>query len=292
MANHWQAATDPELELSEEEFGQIRDILLQDTGFDVERYKNRCIRRRIVKRIASLGLGSAEYLLALRLDGRERQRLLATLTVHVSQFFRNPSTFAHLQQRILPQLIAGARAEGRKTLRLWSIGCAGGEEPFSLALLLESVAPRDLTFSILATDISPRMLELGRQGLFDPVRLTEVPAMLRERYFTPEGRFYRLHPRVREQVHFELRDLMAPDPLPPADLILCRNVLIYFSPDEQERALFRLAEALPAGGYLVLGRTECLLGGPRRHFAPESPTEHIYRKLLDGEPGRGTPAAA
>lgn len=266
-------------EFPEEDFRALRDLLLEKRGFDLAMYKDRCIKRRIATRVRALGFNSAPpYIDVLRRNEAELDVLMAALSVHVSQFFRNPSTFATLEGRILPELIRRAAGSGRRELRLWSVGCAGGEEPYSLALLVDELAPRDVRVSILATDVSHPVLEQARQGLFDPLRLTEVPEAIRDRYFETEGRNYRLAERICKMVEFQRHDILTSREYPAADLILCRNVLIYFSREKQENILTRFAAALPVGGFLVLGRAETLLGGARQLFQPECSLERIYRR--------------
>lgn len=266
-------------EFPEEDFRAVRELLLEKRGFDLGMYRDHCIKRRIATRVRALGFHSAgPYLDILRRSEPELDALLAALSIHVSQFFRNPSTFATLEKSILPDLIRRAGKTGRKELRFWSVGCAGGEEPYSLALLLDELAPRTLQVSILATDISPPVLEQARQGVFDPLRLTEVPETVRDGYFTEEGRNYRLAERICKMVQFQRHDILASLEYPAADLILCRNVLIYFSREKQEHILTRFAEALPPGGFLVLGRAETVLGEARQLFQAESSVERIYRR--------------
>jgi chemotaxis protein methyltransferase CheR len=266
-------------EFPEEDFCAVRDLLLEKRGFDLAMYKDHCVKRRIATRVRALGFNSAgPYLDILRRNETELDALLAAISIHVSQFFRNPTTFAALEERILPELIRRATLSVRRELRLWSVGCAGGEEPYSLALLLDELAPRHLRVSILATDVSPPVLEQAREGLFDPVRLTEVPEAVRARYFTAEGRNYRLAEHICKMVQFQRHDILTSMEYPAADLILCRNVLIYFSREKQEYILTRFAAALPAGGFLVLGRAETLLGEPRQLFQPECSVERIYRR--------------
>ena len=267
------------------DFGRLRDFLLARRGFDLGHYKDRCIKRRIAARIRKLGCaGPDDYLARLRDDTGEVDALLAALSIHVSQFFRNPATFRVLERQILPQLVENARRQGRREVRLWSAGCAGGEEPYSLALLLEDLLPVDLTATIEATDVSPAVLERARQGLYEAQRLAEVPPPVLERYFQGEGASYRLREEIRRQVRFAPLDLLAAAPYPRADLILCRNVLIYFSRQEQEQVLRRFATALLPGGALVLGRAETLCGDSRSLFHVEFPAERIYRLAdSDGE---------
>ncbi len=267
-------------EFSDEDFAEVRRILLDKLGFDLGMYKDRCIRRRIAKRVRALGFADAgSYLEVLRRDDDEVDALMTALTIHVSQFFRNPSTFDALETRILPELIQRSRDAGRREVRLWSVGCSSGEEPYSLALVIDRLAPRSVHVSILGTDLSPAILERARKAVYDPHRLTEVPEVLLEKYFKAQGRDYRIDPRIKAMVRFQIHNVLTAVEYPKADLILCRNVLIYFSRAEQEKILTGFADALPAGGVLVLGRAETLLGEVRRRFKIEDPDERIYRRL-------------
>lgn len=266
-------------EFPEEAFRQAREILLAARGFDLDSYKDSCLKRRIATRVRARGFTEAEsYIDLLRRDEEELDALLAALTIHVSQFFRNPSMFALLEGQVLPELLRRAQAEGRRTLRLWSVGCSSGEEPYSLALLLDVLAPAGVAVSILGTDISAAILEQARQGVYEPQRLVEVPAAVRERCFTAEGKNFRLAARIRQMVRFERHNMLTAPTYPAADLIICRNVMIYFSRAEQEKILRRFAEALPQGGVLVLGKAEMLLGESRQLFQAESAAERIYRR--------------
>ncbi|MCM2264172.1 MAG: protein-glutamate O-methyltransferase CheR [Desulfuromonadales bacterium] len=273
-------------ELPDAIFEAIIELLRTRRQFDLGAYKDRCIRRRIAKRLRNSGASDvAGYLKLLTDDEGELDALLATLSIHVSQFFRNSDTFLALERHVLPDLFRLARATGRRELRLWSVGCAGGEEPYSLALLIDELSPAGLKVDILATDVSEPVLESARAALYEPVRLTEVPPPVLARYFTAEGDRYRLIEKVRALVRFERHNVMTAAEFPPADLILCRNVLIYFTREEQARILARFAAALPEGGALVLGRAEALTGVERQLFRTEFPTERIYRRMAAAAPG-------
>jgi len=266
-------------DLNDEEFLAVVELLRRRRQFDLGQYKDRCVRRRIAKRLRSSGaLDMASYLERLQHDDDELDTLLATLSIHVSQFFRNPDTFLVLERDILPDLCHRARTAGRKQLRIWSAGCAGGEEAYSLALLIDELAPTDLEVSILATDISEPVLASARQGLFEPTRLTEVPKAVIDRYFLPEAGRFRLIERIRRMVRFERHNIMTASAYPAADLILCRNVLIYFSRAEQQQIIARFAAALPESGALVLGRAETMSEAGRQLFRVEFPVERIYRR--------------
>lgn len=266
-------------DLSDTEFSAITEVLRNARSLDLGQYKDRCIRRRVAKRLRVCAVTDLEdYLERLHTDAEELDALVATISIHVSQFFRNPETFQVLEEQILPALCDEVRKAGRKTLRLWSVGCAGGEEAYSLALLLDELAPEGLEVDILGTDISAPVLEGARLGLYDPSRLREVPPPVREKYFSAEGPQFRLIERLRNRVRFERHNIMTSTDYPPADLILCRNVLIYFSRPEQERILSRFAECLSPFGGLVLGRSETLVGSIRQQFHSKFPVERIYHR--------------
>lgn len=259
-------------------FKEVCSLLLTGRGFDLAGYKDTCIKRRIAARVRALGFRDPKsYLALLRRKPEEIDALVEALTIHVSQFFRNPSVFAYLEERVLPDILRRAAAAGRQEILLWSVGCAGGEEAFSLALLADALAAGNLHIDILGTDVSAAALEQARQGVFHPQRLGGVPPQMLERYFTREGNFYRIHRTIRQRVRFVEHDILAGGPYPAADLILCRNVLIYFSGAKQEKIQRRFAAALSPGGVLVLGRAETLMGTSRQLYAVDSSTERVYR---------------
>jgi len=262
-------------------FETILTILRNTRGFNLDIYKDKCIKRRIAIRIRKTGCSSArEYGELLKGDQAETDQLLKVITIHVSQFFRNPSTFERLRKDIFPYLFACCLREKRDSLSILSVGCAGGEEPYSVALLLkEFFAPvlDRINVSIAATDIDLPVLETARTGLYRNERLAEVPPEMRERWFCPENGHFRLAPEIREMVSFRQGDLYQMEDLSPSDLILCRNVLIYLERRHQERVLKKFAQILPKGRILVLGKSETLVGESRRLFQTVCPVERIYR---------------
>jgi chemotaxis protein methyltransferase CheR len=269
-------------DLTDDEFAAITLLLRKRRQFDLDQYKDRCIRRRIAKRLRSCKVTDvASYLERLEKDSDELDTLLATISIHVSQFFRNPDTYRILEQKILPDLRRRAQAAGRTELTLWSAGCACGEEPYSLALLIDDLSVKDLKVNILATDVSEPVLDTARCGIFEAHRLKEVPAEVLAKYFHVENDHYRLIERVRNLVEFQHHNIMTARDYPPADLILCRNVMIYFTRDEQERILSRFAASLPEHGALVLGRSETITGDIRRYYRTEFPVERVYRRTAE-----------
>ncbi|AJF07728.1 CheR family methyltransferase [Geoalkalibacter subterraneus] len=266
-------------DVDEQTLEEVRQVLLQKRQFDLGMYKDACIRRRIAGRVRARGFQQARaYLDLLAVDEEEVTALMSAMTIHVSQFFRNPSTFDVLREEVVPEMFRRLRREGQRELRVWSVGCAGGEEPYSVALLMEQLVPPRMRYSILACDITPVVLEKAREGLFDGPRLTHVPDELRDRHFSLEEGRWRINERLRSKVKFCTHNVLSDEPYSEADLILCRNVLIYFSRPDQARVLERFAAALPENGVLVLGRAETLSGSSREQFTVHNPAERIFFK--------------
>ncbi len=249
-------------------------------GFLCTGYKERCLRRRIGVRMRARGIHRyGEYEALLRRDAAEYQRLLDTVTINVSKFFRNPEVWRAIEELVVPTLLAPERKEAR----IWSAGCAGGEEPYTLAILLQEYAERhDLLrqlegVRIHATDVDRASLEAARLGEFADFAFTEAPAGLRERWFDGAKRA-RLRAELRARVDFRALDLLR-DPFPAGQhLIVCRNVIIYFERDVQEALFQKFHEALAPGGFLVLGKVETLFGPAATKFRCVAHRERIFRK--------------
>lgn len=254
----------------------ISAILRDAGGVVLDHYHAPVVKRRMAARMRELKLTSAlSYIEILRADAEEVQRLSDLLSLHVSTFYRDPTTFAALRQ-ILQERVQDVLPSSPQ--HWWSAGCAAGEEAYSLALTAASIANPGEEIKILATDVSHEILEKGRCGTFDPSHLSNIPEDELSASFTAVGRAYRIKQKFRSMVRFVRHDLLSEAPYPPSDLIFCRYVLIYFNAAEQERVLCRFAESLPVGGLLVLGRTETLrdqLG----LFAPLNVTERIYQRV-------------
>jgi chemotaxis protein methyltransferase CheR len=265
-------------EIAADTFEIIGRILKARSGFALEGYKDHCVKRRINIRVRATQSASAEaYTTLLTENPVEQEELLRVLTIHVSQFFRNPSTFECLARDVIPALL---QSRGSRGVRITSIGCAGGEEPYSLALILRERFAADLSagrLSLQGYDVDAATLDSATTALYHPDRLTGVPADMLTRWFTTEGQQYRLHPEIRSLVSFAKRDLNDAESWEPMDLILCRNVLIYFERERQELILNALADLLGTGGVLVLGKAETLFGSTRRRYRTVCPVERIYR---------------
>lgn len=270
-------------EITDDELTEIGTILSMWRTINMSAYKDKCMKRRVAIRMrATACRDAAEYCNLLRQNPHELDLLQKALTIHVSQFFRNPSMFEKLRTDVLPGLYCSCKENGAGKVRFWCLGCAGGEEPFSLAMLLKehfSKELRTVQTIIDGTDIDTETILAAQQAEYIADRLKDVPADLRDRYFRQYGSRFRLVPELREMVTFQQGDITRTTDYVPSDLVVCRNTLIYFTRPDQEKILNGVADILPTGGILVLGKSETLVGAVRQRFEAVCPVERIYRRL-------------
>lgn len=243
------------------------------TGIDLTKYKRPQMQRRITSLMRMEGYpGYLEYLRELKRDTVRLERFLNHLTINVSEFYRNPSQWRVLLEHILPEMI-----KGNLKPKIWSAGCATGEEPYTLAIMIRehfsSAQPL-----ILATDIDDRVLTRAREGFYRSRVLVNVPRYQLTKYFNNEKEdLYQIKDEIKKMVDFRHHDLFK-DIFPAAcDLILCRNVMIYFT-EEAKMALYRmLHDALRPGGVLFTGSTEQIFQASR--LGLEAMASFFYKRV-------------
>jgi chemotaxis protein methyltransferase CheR len=271
------------------EFDRIRELAHVKFGLDLRPGKEQLVAARLGKQLRRLGLTTfGDYYSYVLADptGQAMVEMIDALTTNHTAFLRERAHFDFLRSKVLPEW------RGRPSLGIWSAACATGEEPYSIAIsVLEEWgdAPRP-QIRILATDISTRALATAGRAVYQAERLEAMaPATIPRYFLRGEARWrgwYRLRPPVQKMVEFRRLNLNEPlPPLPRFGVIFCRNVMIYFDRETQERLVGRLAECLEPGGYLFTGHSESLLktAQPLAYVQPA-----VYRKL----PARTQPAGA
>jgi len=222
------------------------------------------VRRRLERRFFFTGTKSyAEYLRFLGSHPEEYEKLVEHLTIKTSSFFRNPHVFHAMDTLVLPELVAHKEKVGDKSLRFWSAACACGEEPYSIAVLLEQFLGgnrRDYDVTIHATDISREALEKARVSIYSCESVKSMQGSALRKYFFQQGKRYGVRRGIRQMVSFSYFNLASalPPPCLNADCIFCCNVLIYLQRSTQEKVLKKLYDCLAVPGYLVLGDVETL----------------------------------
>lgn len=245
-----------------EDLSVISALVAERMGLNYPKDRWPDLAQGVAKAAASQGIADpSEFMAGLKsgaFNSREIQALASHLTVPETHFFRSPETFATLQSKILPELIAERQATTRR-LRLWSAGCATGPEPFSLAILVSRLIPDlfDWDVTILGTDINPVGFEIAQKGDYTQWAFRGTPAWVVNGYFTKtRDSHYRLSQTIQKMVTFRYLNLVQ-DPYPTdCDLILCRNVVMYFARDTAARVAEGLRRSLREGGYLLVTASE------------------------------------
>ena len=251
--------------------------LRERRGFDFTGYKRPSLSRRIRRRMAEVGVVSfGEYQDFLEVHPDEFTPLFNTILINVTSFFRDTAAWDHLRETLLPGLLAGAGP----VIRVWSAGCASGQEAYSLAILLADALGADEfreRVKIYATDVDEEALSHARQAVYTEREMAGLSPAQVEEYFTPENGRFAFRKDLRRSVIFGRNDLVQDAPISHIDLLLCRNTLMYFTAETQTRILGRLHYALNPTGLLFLGKAEMLLSH-NRLFAPVDLTRRFFRK--------------
>ena len=246
-------------EKTEDVLRNILERVGRQANIDFRPYKSSTILRRIGRRMTvTHSRTMREYSEYLAAHAEEIGELVKAFLINVTQFFRDPEAFAYLKSEILPKLIARSY-EGDRVLRFWTAGCATGEEAYSLAMLMTDLLGAELpewSIKIFATDLDEAAINFARRGLYSENLLKGVPAEYHGRFFEHVDSGYRISKTLRQMVIFGQQDLSRSAPFPRIDLVLCRNVLIYFTPELQEYVLNQFAFSLSPNGYLFLGKAE------------------------------------
>lgn len=260
----------------EEGFHELLEKIVRESGWDLRNYKKASLKRRIGVRLNTHNISSyKDYHSVLESDPAEYNSLISTITIKVSEFFRDPEIFDLLKELI------GRDAPSGHLYRAWSCGCAHGEEAYSLAILLaDSFCTGNMDkISVYATDADEKALDKARKGTYTEESLRNISQNLKNRYFEKSDKGYKLNQEIRNMVRFGALDIIRNNPISKVDLLLCRNLLIYFEKGLQERVLKKLDFALKPEGLLVLGTAETLPPSFLSRYMEIKPGSRVYRKL-------------
>lgn len=278
------------MELTQDEFvTQVMRHLFKTRGIDMSAYSQSFVMRGIRKRMDRSGATDyRSYLRLLLHSDEETNALLSGLSVNVTEFYRDRRAFEAFSELVVRPLLL-SRAEVGGILRFWSAGCATGQEAYTIAFcVLDELRRLDLErpplVSVLGTDISEKALEKARSGIYTKEDVKGLPEKVLSQNFVRRGDSYEVCPEAARMVRFRRENLLEPPSQKYFDAIVCRNVLIYFSRKMHDVVAMNLFHALRRGGYLMLGKTETLMGVPRDSFEVVDLENRILRKKETAEP--------
>ena len=252
--------------LADSEYSLFKRLIYEECGISLGVERRTFLESRLRRRMEELGIndGYEYYRMLLEPRGRslELPALLDSLMICETSFFRNQPQFDLLKEVVLPQIIANKAKVGTRLLRVWSAGCSTGQEPYSAVItILESVPDRESwSLRVFASDLSFTALERAQCGLYRPDQLKGVDPLAVARYFRQENGHYAMSDTVKRHVVFDYHNLKHDNGLRGLDIILCRNVMIYFDTEQQRRLVTRFSNCLVPGGFLFLGHAESLQG--------------------------------
>jgi len=264
----------------------IKAELFRHLGVRGDAYKDTYLKRRIQARMRKLGISNTmEYYQLLKKNRQELNNLILTVAINVTEFFRDPPVWKTFQKKIIPELVQYKQEVNSNSIKIWSAACSTGQEPYSIAISLYEALGDDLKgfkVSILGTDIDREALQIAIKGVY-PSEIVEknVPKHIINKYFLKSDEFYRVLPKLRKLVkfqHFNLFSRLYPKGF---DVIFLRNVLIYMEKEAQEKVFRQMYDALEDHGYLILGKTETILGNASHLFKLYDLPSRIYKKNLE-----------
>lgn len=254
-------------DIMQNEIGKHIQLLKKQYALDISMYDLSFLNKSIQTRMTFTLCQNADlYLDYLAGNTDESIQLVQQLKNSYSEFFRNPLTFSMLEQIVIPKIFDEKLKNNAREIRIWSAGCAAGQEPYSLAMLLDdfkNTRSPNINFRIFATDNSAKELEVARIGAFDFKSVKNTKLEFAQKYFRHQGESYQLDSKLMEQVDFSVYDLLDKDSGSPSasiygdfDLIMCSNVLFYYQPDYQQIILQKIYRSLKPGGFFVTGEAE------------------------------------
>jgi chemotaxis protein methyltransferase CheR len=282
--------------LSDEEFAEVRKHLADEAGLAFDESRRAGLAAILADRVRTIGAPDvAAYLAYVREEaaGAERQRLLDLVTVQETHFFRNPPQMEALRRQLLPELLRASAGRGRP-LTVWSAGCSTGEEPYTLAMLLLELSPAVASRGarILATDVSAKALRAAARATYTTRSLGAMPPTVGDRWLTAKpGSAYEVKEAARRLVELRLHNLVTEDPPFAAgevDLVVCRNVTIYFDRATTARVIGMFHDVLAPGGYLVLGHSETLWQLTDAFSLMQIGDAFVYRRAEAGDAPKST----
>ena len=273
--------------MSDTQFNKLRKIIYDRSGIHFQDSKKYVLESRLTRRIEELDFETFDqylmYLTAGPYQTEEFQEMFNRITINETSFFRNEPQLQTFEERILPELLEARK--GTKTLRIWSAACSSGEEPYTLAIqIFRSLGVRlaDWRIEILGTDISEKVLDIARSGKYHRYAVRTTPPAVLSRYFKEDGNHYQLDPQIKSMVHFEklnLKDVFAARRFGTFDLIMCRNVMIYFDDEMKTNVIKMFHNQLADDGTLYIGHSETLRNLDTGFVQLELPQAFAYRKI-------------
>lgn len=247
--------------LDDSHFEKYRKLIYDESGIHFSNSNRTILESRLKERLKKSGVSDlGAYFDLLRSNKEELKTLLDSVTTNLTRFFRNTAHFQTFENYVIPDLVEHKKKTGDKKISIWSAGCSTGEEPYSLAITLKELLPRDFTTEVTASDLSLKSLMIAKEGFYGENKIKSVPEKYLDKYFTKKQNGYQINPEIRNLVKFDYHNLKFDSGKKDLDVVFCRNVLIYFDEAAQKAVISRFWNAMSSHSYLYIGHSESLFG--------------------------------
>ncbi len=259
-------------------------LIYNQSGIHFSKNNRSILENRLRERLKTMGIDDIRtYYEIIIKDPEELKVLLDSVTTNLTRFFRNTGHFQTLEHFIIPNLVSYKKEKGGSRLRVWSAGCATGEEPYSIAMVLKEHLPPLFTAEIIASDLSLTSLLTAREGFYNESRIGDVPLDYLRKYFEKKPDGYKITDSLKNTIRFDYHNLKFESGLKNIDILFCRNVIIYFDEPAQKALINRFWEAMSPYSFLVLGHSESLFGMNTSFEFVKTDWSCIYKKNTTGK---------
>ncbi|MCL2293397.1 MAG: protein-glutamate O-methyltransferase CheR [Spirochaetes bacterium] len=268
--------------ITDADFAKMKTLIYEKSGITFSEINRPILESRLKERLKIANLETVDaYYKLITSNEEEMKIMLDSVTTNLTRFFRNQAQMDCFEKHIIPELIAYKKKKGSSAIKIWSAGCSTGEEPYTLAMILAEVLPKEFTPSIVASDLSLKSLMAAKAGFYQETRIVGVPDNYLAKYFEKTKDGYQVIERLKKMIKFDYHNLKFDSGIKDLDVIFCRNVIIYFDEAAQENVINKFWNALSNHAYLIIGHSESLFGMKTQFQFQKSEWATFYTKMLN-----------
>ena len=263
------------------EFEQYRSLIYNESGIHFTPTNRSILESRLKERLREKGVDSvATYFATISKDQGELKSFLDSITTNLTRFFRNQAQFDALEKHVIPELMEIKKGSGNTTIKFWSAGCSTGEEPYTIAMMMNEILHPPWKYEIVASDLSLKCLMIAKEGFYAENRIDGIPDAYLQKYFDKVEGGYKARPELTSKIRFDYHNLKNDAGNRNLDIVFCRNVIIYFDEAAQNAVINRFWDAMASKSFLFIGHSESLFGMDTKFEFVKTQWATLYRKFI------------
>jgi chemotaxis protein methyltransferase CheR len=267
--------------LTDADFGLYRTLIYNESGIHFTSTNRSILESRLKERLREKSIDSVKtYFSMISKDKEELKKFLDSITTNLTRFFRNQAHFDALEHFVVPELLKVKKGSPSTTLKIWSAGCSTGEEPYTIAMLMQEVLPPYWKYEIVASDISLKCLMTAKEGFYTESRISGIPNAYLKKYFDKVEGGYKIRGDIMSKIRFDYHNLKNDSGLRNLDIVFCRNVIIYFDETAQNAVINRFWDSMASKSFLFIGHSESLFGMNTKFEFVKTQWATFYRKFI------------